>query len=1156
MAGYSHGSSYRYGLTHVSALALVASGVVSGFGAGTAALRGAGVGTATAAGATYASTTLRVGRETRAGAGAVPLTAQALGILISGTAPTTWTLTKLSGSASWPATVTTGLTPAPVSTLTSATDAGTQAVYDIVADGAATGQTLTINVQPAAEAAGALTVASKAEIATTLGGIKATLGGKRIEIQVGSDASWRNAANSSSGGAADIMNFTQWNTHSGVITVTASDPARKPLIGRLMLVTSNNLRITGLSFSRAILSWPESGLTSAQHANNQNVSCFQMTRSTGLAACAFIEVDNNTFGAAVGSNPTQWITGLNIIGALGFTAQDLTIRNNTFTRVKGGVAIGGAERVAIRNNLFRYGCSDFINLGGDVNAGFLIENNQLYAPMNNPADLADHADFCQIGSTSAAADYTGLIVRYNVFDMADGDTSAQGPFVNDIAFSSAGTGALLTNGQKLTGFFANNCEIYNNIYVGGHVNGPALDVGTGWVVRNNTSVRAKAAGSTEPMSDPTFRAARVVESASGTPRTSQGVSMGNIAHQIPANGSVEGLTSANDLALGALPSASRDEPARLALLSPIFQDPGNADVLLAYRPVANAAAFIAAGRYRGALNPDGSWADARTAGAVSGTGAGSGAALAAGTGTIAAAPTGVGAGTVGAAGAGSGNASVPGATATSIAVAGVTVTTQYHIPAGSALTTEVITAVPANVLAVTNVTDMRGLADASNSTSKGPLVLTDGLGRKFLRFTNMSTAYATANALATTNADGPNGPNFLNINAALLPSSRAMAVFMVMRQHRSGTMNFFNLGGANPGGPMLGTNPNNSGSAPFIRAGSRYANAQLDGDSTKTVMGAQMQVIGVVGRTAAGVANTADTGMLLYHNNNRVRVPIATAATAVSSCTIGTAAGVFEFFDLYEVVVVNSVITDAQANAVQAALVANWQIPAVTDQLILEGDSITAGVLAGSGTAGTGVLSSAQAAMVLTEPGAELVPKTCRVINLGVSGASVADLVTRRDAAGGLFTASGFLSGGRNIVSPHIGRNNWVNTVQSGTDTYTAIVALISQATTGYLPRGFEVVQAINIANSGVTLAWGQQRTLLRAPAFLTDCGAGAGQAYDGKLTRLELPLITVGGVTRFDTAANAGTADYQDGTHPTRVSTAWLATGGGTPANGYGAII
>ena len=495
-----------------------------------------------------------------------------------------------------------------------------------------------------------------------------------------------------------------------------------------------------------------------------------------------------------------------------------------------------------------------------------------------------------------------------------------------------------------------------------------------------------------------------------------------------------------------------------------------------------------------------------------------------------------------------GGGAVAGASPTTFAINPVI---HYHIPAGSTVTTTTITVAPANVEAATLVTDIRGNHNASNGALTGPILLTDGLGRKFLRFTNIPGNSA--------NGDGPNGPNVLQIDSAFLPNNRAMAVFAMVRAHNGGAGALFILGGSTLAANGLGVTPNNSGNSPFIKYGTRYANNVLDGDTTKMLVHSGVQAVGYVGRTTTGVANSPNTGALLYHNTNRCRVTLPTSLTATTSCEIGDD-GAAAYYDVYEMAIFTGQLTDAQADAISAAMVANWSIPAITNQIILEGDSITAGIKSvSSPTLGFGVISSVGLGMQLTEPGTPLIPATCRVINQGVSGDTVSNLVTRRDAAGSVYSASGLLSGGRNIVAPHIGRNNWTGTTLSGTDTYNEIVALINTTTTGYLQRGFEVVQAINIANGGVEPSWQQQRTLLRAAGFLTDTLSGTGQAFDGKVSRLELPLISVGGVTPFSTAADTSNATYwqpSDTTHPNRVGTALMATGGDTPANGYGSIL
>ncbi len=491
------------------------------------------------------------------------------------------------------------------------------------------------------------------------------------------------------------------------------------------------------------------------------------------------------------------------------------------------------------------------------------------------------------------------------------------------------------------------------------------------------------------------------------------------------------------------------------------------------------------------------------------------------------------------------SATVAGAGATDFSGTGVVPALHYHIPAGSAVTTTTIVTSPANVLAAISVADIRGLANATNAAGSGPIVMTDARGRRFLRFDS------------PVSADGPNGPNFLQVGTAFVASQRAISVFMIGRHHRGVTTSFFSLGlnGATPpntSGAILNTSVSNTGQSPFLRGSSRAANAPVAGNAARILTGAQLHLMGVASRSTA-VAGP-NTGQLLFINNDYVQVDRAPTALSGSGAEIGRyafAPGATDFFDLYEMAVFTGELTDAQAQAVAARLVANWQIPTIADQLVLEGDSITQGVF--TGPAGSGVIAGENLAMQLTRPGAELIPASTRVINQGVSGNRVSNLVTRRDA-GGVFS---FPVAGRNIVAVQIGRNDLPST--TGAATYSQIVALINTATTGYLQRGWEVAQAVNIAvSSSLVTANTDLRTLLRAGTFLTDCNAGPAQSYAGRLRLVDLPLITVGNDTKFDTLADANdTAWFQgDATHPTRAATAALASGGDTPANGYGIIL
>lgn len=421
---------------------------------------------------------------------------------------------------------------------------------------------------------------------------------------------------------------------------------------------------------------------------------------------------------------------------------------------------------------------------------------------------------------------------------------------------------------------------------------------------------------------------------------------------------------------------------------------------------------------------------------------------------------------------------------------------------------------------VTGCPDLRGLAAASQGIAgRGPKAMVDALGRGFWRF---------------------EGSDYLDLASTLVADVRGCAVFLVGRQHRpQPACSLFSLGNAAAGTAVetiaaLARTVSLSGAPPYLAGGS-VSGTNDAANAGNVIVGSQLQVIGVTSRT------TANGGQRLLVNGAVATVGQQSAsATGVTGAEIGRyafapgAAGSWAQFDLYEIAVFAGTLTNAQADAAAAALMANWAVAPITHQLVVEGDSITQGVVA--------VTPGVSLGMAMSDPGGPTaMPEGWRVVNLGVSGNTVANLVARRDVANTMF---GRTLPGRNVVICQAGRNN----VSGGNaaDIYAQIVALLHAGTTGYLERGWEVRQAINIATAA-----GQQpvieglRALLRAPAFLSDCAAGAGQAHEGRLARIDLPAWTVAGSgTIFDSAADAVDLIWYQGdqTHPTVAATAEMA--------------
>lgn len=433
---------------------------------------------------------------------------------------------------------------------------------------------------------------------------------------------------------------------------------------------------------------------------------------------------------------------------------------------------------------------------------------------------------------------------------------------------------------------------------------------------------------------------------------------------------------------------------------------------------------------------------------------------------------------------------------------------------------------------VVTASDLKGLAPASEGEpGLGPLVMTDELGRKFWRF---------------------QGDEYLKNVADLVADCRGIAVYMVVRMHRNMSAAIFaqstSAAPINTGGGVINTSVSGGALAPIIRGQTTSASSLAD--KHRYLLGAQLQLVGVASRPSA------NGGQRLHVNEASANVAqggtgtLAVAGYEIARNPVGQAPPLRAMIDLYECIVVTNIVADANSDAVAANAVSAWEIPATTDYALLEGDSITLGV-------GT-VLSGDCPAMALTNPGSpNALPANWRVINMGSSGALISTMVARRDGANSPFDSGYLHPTGRNIVVLQAGIND-LNVVD-GPTTYSRLIPLISTPTTGYLQRGWSVALAINIASTAGRLAnLTAYRALLRDPQFLVDLDAASGGTYDGKVTRIELPMVTLApSGTVFDTGADSADLTYyqSDALHPNTLGTATMARGGDTPQYGYSSI-
>jgi hypothetical protein len=483
---------------------------------------------------------------------------------------------------------------------------------------------------------------------------------------------------------------------------------------------------------------------------------------------------------------------------------------------------------------------------------------------------------------------------------------------------------------------------------------------------------------------------------------------------------------------------------------------------------------------------------------------------------------------------------VAGSLATDLTGTGVAAAAHYHIP------TAMITSASGRM---TSIQDRMGLANASEgSAGVGPLDRLDSQGLRVATF---------------------RGAEWMSIADTLVWDTRAHTVFMVMRlpwanPNTGATARCFVSQGRNANTPPnTGYGPLGidtvANRAPFVTANNRLTYQAANHQDM--VVGAQIQVIGANSRP------TANGGQRVYLNDKTADITqSAVSVTGITGGEIGRYAfspgssGNWAMFDLYELIIIKGVLTNAQSDAVAAAIAANWAVVPITDQVLIDGDSLSRGIQVTPANAKS-IWGPDSLGQRLTDRGSPFcLPRSTRVVNIAIGGNKMANLVTKRDAANSMY---GELLPGKNILAVQIGTNDVNSDGKSAAQVYADMLAYLNTASTGVLQRGWTVVHGLNIARSDnvpSSAILEELRGLYRAPQYLTDTGTGSGGPFAGKLSLMSTPDIDIGGgVKPFQTAADvtANPDMFQgDRLHQSAAAVTFWASGGDTPSNGYHAAL
>ena len=351
---------------------------------------------------------------------------------------------------------------------------------------------------------------------------------------------------------------------------------------------------------------------------------------------------------------------------------------------------------------------------------------------------------------------------------------------------------------------------------------------------------------------------------------------------------------------------------------------------------------------------------------------------------------------------------------------------------------------------ISSVSDNMGNAALSIATpgstpdATGPALLTDALGRQFLRFRGAATVSSWLRSITLAGLDSANMTWFMsgriyaqNPNSITYPSGTIIS---------TGTREAANYSS---------NVPCNLGFVAAMASMGNYnipQNYSAASNISKMFLGEQMQVVGSVIATTDGL-NGASTLTTTAANRciqiwlNEQAITLTTSpfgsnrminTTGFTVGQIASSGTLYGYFDLYELVgfltgQLGAAMASVPVKAAQisSALMTNWAIVPITKSLVLMGDSRTAyGEGGGAGLSNDG--SEYSIGSLLGEPGSPYcVPNGTRIFNMGAPGYGIARNRAQIDKTADYFgntpvptAASLMLGGGNDYAAMFMGVND------------------------------------------------------------------------------------------------------------------------------------
>ena len=262
-----------------------------------------------------------------------------------------------------------------------------------------------------------------------------------------------------------VLEVKGWHdgTHQYDTAVTirsASDaPGEQAVFDGMLLSRVEGLNIENVTFDYDARPGAAINEKLATIADSANVSVTGATFIGDLAE----GVDAVSNGYATG-------TGLHVTDS-----SNITVSDNDFSVFQRGATFWRTEDLTVTDNHVHAMRSDGFNFA-DVDS-VLIEGNH-FESFVAALDSADHRDFLQFWTSSTTSPSTDVVIRGNMFDIADGNWT-QSIFMRN---------ELVDKGIAGSEMFYSNFLIEDNVIRNGQSHGIAIGETDGLVIRNNTVI--------------------------------------------------------------------------------------------------------------------------------------------------------------------------------------------------------------------------------------------------------------------------------------------------------------------------------------------------------------------------------------------------------------------------------------------------------------------------------------------------------------------------------------------------------------------------------------------------------------------------------------------------------------------------------------------